>query len=76
MKLINNYLIISTFIIIGLLLAACGAATNATPTVDPNTVITEVAKTVQAGFQFNPGCPSYSYCNTDCQPHYNPNINA
>ncbi len=51
MKLKTHYLIISTFIIIGLLLAACGAAPNATPTVDPNTVITEVAKTVQAGFQ-------------------------
>ncbi len=45
-----KYFVISIFICSGLLLSACGASANATPTVDPNTVITEVAKTVQAGF--------------------------
>jgi hypothetical protein len=47
----TKYLLISTLIIVGMLLTSCGAAASATPTIDPNTVITEVARTVQAGFQ-------------------------
>jgi hypothetical protein len=47
----TKYLVIIIFIYAGLLLTACGATANSTPTIDPNTVITEVAKTIQAGFQ-------------------------